>query len=147
MTHSPSSLSKEYLGSILFWVGQRIFWALMVKFTHVEPCKTSHESRQINALEDKLERLKDAMRCQSDKNVGNDLMFEKQQEETNAIMNNANEDGLVIIDPDTPSPDEPRFRIKALKTMATKIYSQLILSFDSKDVSALENSRVCLFRW
>ena len=117
----------------------------MVKFTHVEPCKTSDESRQINALGDRLERLKDAMRYQSDKNVGNDLMFEKQQEETNAIMNNANEDGLVIIDPGTPIPDEPRFRIKALKTMATKIYSQLILSFDGKVVSALENSRISLF--
>jgi hypothetical protein len=74
------------------------------------------------------------MRFQSDKNIGNDLMFARLREETDATTNKAKEDRLVIngLKSAAPLPSDPRLRIEALKTLASKIFKILIPGFNGK---------------
>jgi hypothetical protein len=91
---------------------------------------------RIGLLEDRLKRLESAMRFQSDKNVGNDLMFARLREETDATTNKAKEDRLVIngLKSAAPLPTDQRLRIEALKTLASKIFEILIPGFSGKIV-------------
>ena len=132
--HLTKASAKAFLETITN-LAEDFFTAATVDLTS-EPGEISDEPSHIKALEDRLARLEDAMRYHSDKNVGNDLMFARLREETDANTNKAKEDRLVMngLKSSTPIPDEPRLRIDALKALAAKIFDQLIPGFDGKIV-------------
>jgi hypothetical protein len=83
------SSAKAFLETITN-LAEDFFTASTVDLTS-EPGEVSDESNHIKALEDRLARLEDAMTYHWDKNVGNDLMFARLMEETDANTNKAKE--------------------------------------------------------
>jgi hypothetical protein len=96
--------------------------------------RSGNQSNQGHDVEARLSKLKNIMGFQLDKNVGNDLMFARLREETDANSNKVKEDRLVMnaLKSITPLPDDPRLRIEALKDIAMKIFQQLIPGFDGR---------------
>ena len=131
--HLTGMSGKVCLDSILE-TAEIFFKAPMVDLTEPGELNETSEQRHIRHLEDRLQLLENAIRAQADKNVGNDLMFARSREETDAITNRAKEDRLVIngLKASAPLPTDPRQKIEALKDIANKIFLDLIPGFQGK---------------
>ena len=132
LVHLTKQSGKVFIESIL-GRADKLFDAPMVDLTEAGELV---DNDQVKLLEDRLERLENSMRAQMDKNVGNDLMFARSREETDAISNRAKEDRLVLngIKSAAPLPEDSRLRIEALKTIANEIFQVLIPGFAGKIV-------------
>jgi hypothetical protein len=133
MIHLNNQSGKVFVGTILE-AAETFFNAPVVDLTEPGEWEESSEQNQIKRLEDRLQKLETAMRVQADKNVGNDLMFARSREETDAISNKAKEDRLVIngLKSSTPLLTDARQKIEALKTIANGIFEKLIPGFQGK---------------
>jgi hypothetical protein len=132
--HLTRPSAKVFL-EVVLEAAQRFFSAPVVDLT--EPGEQhDHDNPHIKDMEERLQRLENVMRAQADKNVGNDLMFARSREETDAISNKSKEDRLVIngLKSTTPMPTDPRQRIEVLKTIASGIFESLIPGFQGKIV-------------
>jgi len=129
--HLTATSAKDFLEFVLD-AAEVFFKAPMVDLT--EPGELTPDQIQIKHLEDRLNYLENTLRAQADKNVGNDLMFARSREETDATTNKAKEDRLVIngLKSPTPLPSDPRLKIEALKGMANVIFENLIPGFKGK---------------
>ena len=132
LIHLTKSSGKVFLESILERA-DKLFDAPLVDLTEAGELV---DDDQMKLLEDRLQRLENSMRAQMDKNVGNDLMFARTREETDANTNRAKEDRMVLngLKSATPLPADSRLRIEALKTLATGIFESLIPGFTGKIV-------------
>jgi hypothetical protein len=133
LIHLTKPAAKIFLEVILN-SAEKFYNSAMVDLT--EPGEINEDEDRIKSLEARLQKLESAMRYQSDKNTGNDLMFARLREETDATTNKDKEDRLVIngLKSAIPLPTEQRLKIEALKMMATKIFQSLIPGFDGKIV-------------
>jgi hypothetical protein len=132
LIHLTKSSGKIFVESILERA-DKLFDAPLVDLTEAGELVNDD---QIKLLEDRLQRLENSMRAQMDKNVGNDLMFARSREETDAITNKSKEDRMVLngLKSATPLPADSRLKIEALKTLAAGIFESLIPGFTGKIV-------------
>jgi hypothetical protein len=133
--HLTRASGKVFL-EVVLEAAERFFSAPVVDLTEPGEQHHNHDNAHIHDMEERLQRLEHVVRAQADKNVGNDLMFARSREETDAISNKSKEDRLVIngIKSTTPMPTDPRQRIEVLKTIASGIFESLIPGFQGKIV-------------
>jgi len=133
LTHLTKTSARVFLETILE-SAETFFKAPLVDLT--EPGEIPADQAQLQLLEDRLTMLENSMRIQADMNVGNDLMFARSREETDAISNKAKENRLVIngLKSATPMPSDSRQCIELLKTISAKVFEALVPNFQGKIV-------------
>jgi len=141
--HLTKSSAKVFLETTLD-LAEAFFNAPLVDLS--EPGELS-DSAQIARLEERLERMEQMLRMQTDKNFANDLMFARVREEVDATTNKAKEDRVVIngLSSPNPLPADPKLKIEALKTIVANIFKSVIPDFEGRIVYLSQGKQVSTF--
>ena len=139
MIHLTKNAGRIFLETVLE-AAEKSFSAPLVDLTEPGEIHAGADQEQIRNLESRLALLENYMRAQSDKNVGNDLMFARSREETDSVTNKAKEDRVLVngLKSASPLPSDQKLKIEALKLIVGKIFEMLIPGFDGKIVYLIQ---------